>query len=81
MSSAICFNLDQSKNMSSSNQLKRKPHDIKQSNQLMYDIIFLFYFLPIKHSIANKMVEDGVDNLLPKTLVEIQFDQLPWGKD
>ena len=40
--------------------LKSIPHEIKQDNH------FLFYFLFIKRSIVNKMVEDCVKNLLSK---------------
>ena len=44
----------------------------------MYDIVSLFFFLYIKYSIVNKIVEDHVDNLLSKNLVEIKDDRSPW---
>ena len=47
----------------------------------MYNIIFLFYFLFIKRSIVNKMIEDHVDNLLLKNSVKIKVDRSPWGED
>ena len=40
----------------------------------MYDIIFSFYILFIKHSMVNKMVEDRVDNLLSNTSLKIKVD-------
>ena len=35
----------------------------------------------MKCSVVNKMVEDHVDNLLSKNLVEIKVDRSPWGED
>ena len=46
----------------------------------MYDTIFLFYFLSIKHSIVNKIVEERVNNLLSKNSDEIKVDRSPWGE-
>ena len=40
----------------------------------MYEIIFLFYFVSIKHSLVNNMVEDGVDNLLLSTVENLDQD-------
>ena len=46
----------------------------------MYDILFSLYYLFIKYSVANKIVEDRVDNIPSKNSDGIKVDQSPWGE-